>query len=353
MRPARKGKQTSPAFSIVPGDFQRALGHWFEKNGRDLPWRRTRDPYSVLVSELMLQQTQVSTVLSYYKEWFRRFPTVRSLARAGESQVLHAWEGLGYYTRARNLHRAAKLIVRKFSGELPNDPVQLQSLPGVGRYTANAVAVFAFNRSRPIVEANTARVLARLFNLRHPIDSAAGRTKLWESAKQIMPARAARKFQAAMMDLGALVCTARNPRCRICPVKKFCRARNPRSLPIKRRRPRTIALTESHAFVSSGDRLLLQKCRGRWRGMWMLPPLRRGQPTDRQIHRSIFSFTHHRITLEIFQARQCKIDRYRQRWFSIGVLNSTPLPSPHRRAIVNLLSAPGAKRSRRPQSSKW
>ena len=336
MRPARKGKQTSPAFSIVPGDFQRALGHWFEKNGRDLPWRRTRDPYSVLVSELMLQQTQVSTVLSYYKEWFRRFPTVRSLARAGESQVLHAWEGLGYYTRARNLHRAAKLIVRKFSGELPNDPVQLQSLPGVGRYTANAVAVFAFNRSRPIVEANTGRVLARLFNLRQPIDSAAGRTKLWEGAQQIMPARAARKFQAAMMDLGALVCTARNPRCRICPVKKFCRARNPRSLPIKRRRPRTIALTESHAFVSSGDHLLLQKCRGRWRGMWMLPPT--VPLSAAPIHVSRFGFTRYTITLQIFR-RAGRRANSAEHWFPIHEIGKIAIPSPHRGAINCILAA--------------
>src|SRR5437868_1550222 len=218
----RAGKQSSPALSIGAGNFRRALSCWFEKHGRDLPWRRTRDPYAVLVSELMLQQTQVSAVLPYYNRWLRQFPTVTCLARAPESQVLHAWEGLGYYARARNLHRAAKLIVRRFDGELPDDPEQLQLLPGVGRYTANAVAVFAFNRSRPIVEANTARVLARLFNLRQPIDSTAGRRNLWEIAAQVTPARAPRKFQSAMMDLGALVCAPRNPRRQICPMKTFC-----------------------------------------------------------------------------------------------------------------------------------
>jgi A/G-specific adenine glycosylase len=284
----------------------------------------------------MLQQTQVSAVLPYYDKWLSRFPTVRSLAQARQSQVLHAWEGLGYYTRARNLHRAAKLIVRKFGGELPDDPEQLQSLPGVGRYTANAVAVFAFNRSRPIVEANTARVLARLFNLRQSIDSTAGRRKLWESAAQIMPARAPRKFQSAMMDLGALVCTARNPGCRICPVKKFCRARNPQSLPTKDRRKPKIALTESHALVTTGDHLLLQKCRARWRGMWMLPttvPL-----SAAPIHVARFGFTRYTIRLQIFRRAASKPSSA-EHWFPIREIQKIAIPSPHRRAINCLLAA--------------
>ena len=284
----------------------------------------------------MLQQTQVSAVLPYYNRWLNRFPTVTSLARAPELQVLHAWEGLGYYARARNLHQAAKLVVREFGGELPDDSEQLQSLPGVGRYTANAVAVFAFNRSRPIVETNTARVLARLFNLRHPIDFAAGRRALWETAAQIAPARAPRKFQSAMMDLGALVCTARNPRCRICPVKKFCRARNPQSLPNKARRIRTTALTESHAVITRGDHLLLQKCRARWRGMWMLPctlPLS-GLP----IHVSHFAFTHYKITLQIFR-RAARRANSVEHWFPIREIEKIAIPSPHRRAIHCVLAA--------------
>ena len=333
MRCARK--QSSPALSIDAGNLRRALSLWFEKHGRDLPWRRTRDPYAVLVSELMLQQTQVSAVRPYYYRWLRRFPTVTSLARARESQVLRAWEGLGYYARARNLHRAAKLIVQKFSGEVPDDPEQLQLLPGVGRYTANAVTVFAYNRSRPIVEANTARVLTRLFDLRQPIDSAAGRRKLWEIAAQITPARAPRKFHSAMIDLGALVCIARNPRCRICPVKKFCRARNPQSLPIKRRCVRTIALSESHAFITQGDQLLLQKCRARWRGMWMLPttvPL-----STAPIHVSRFGFTHYKITLQIFR-RAARRANSVEHWFPIREIEKIAIPSPHRRAINCVLA---------------
>jgi A/G-specific adenine glycosylase len=135
------------------------------RNKRDLPWRQTRDPYAILISEIMLQQTQAATVIPYYNRWLRRFPTIRSLAVATESEVLRAWEGLGYYARARNLHRCATTIFGKLGGKFPNDPDALRMLPGIGRYTANAIAVFAFNKSLPIVEANTARVLSRLFRL--------------------------------------------------------------------------------------------------------------------------------------------------------------------------------------------
>ena len=334
MRPARK--QSSAALSIATGNFRRALSLWFEKHGRDLPWRRTRDPYAVLVSELMLQQTQVSAVRPYYYRWLRRVPTVTSLARARESQVLRTWEGLGYYARARNLHRAAKLIVQKFGGQLPDDSEQLQSLPGVGRYTANAVTVFAYNHSRPIVEANTARVLARLFDLRQPIDSSTGRRKLWEIAAQIAPARAPRQFQSALMDLGALVCTARNPRCRICPVKSFCRARNPQSLPIKNRRARTLTIRESHALITRGDQLLLQKCRARWRGMWMLPST--VPRSDVPIHISRFGFTRYKITLQIFR-RGARPANSAEHWFPIRDIEKIAMPSPHRRAINCTLAA--------------
>jgi A/G-specific adenine glycosylase len=187
--------------------FRRALSTWFHKSKRDLPWRQTRDPYAILVSEIMLQQTQAATVIPYYNRWLRRFPTIRSLASATESEVLHAWEGLGYYARARNLHRCANTIFGKLGGKFPNRPDALRSLPGIGRYTANAIAVFAFNRSLPIVEANTARVLTRLFNIRAPIDSTHGRQELWKLSAKLVPQNTARDFQNAMMDLGALICT--------------------------------------------------------------------------------------------------------------------------------------------------
>src|SRR5947209_17840849 len=148
-----------------PSQLRRRLLCWYRKHGRDLPWRRTRDPYPILVSELMLQQTQVATVVPYYKKWLDRFPTFADLASASENDVLHAWQGLGYYARARNLHATAKLVMKRHGRRFPESIAQMRQLPGIGRYTAHAVASFAFNQSVPIVEANTARVLARLFTL--------------------------------------------------------------------------------------------------------------------------------------------------------------------------------------------
>src|SRR4029434_9745964 len=175
--------------------FHRSLLAWYRRHRRALPWRQSRDPYAILVSEIMLQQTQAATVIPYYNRWLRRFPTIRSLAATTESDVLHAWQGLGYYARARNLHRCAKMIVEKFGGTLPNDPSKLKSLPGIGLYTANAIAVFALATSLPIVEANTARVLSRLVNIRAPIDSTSGRRKLWELSAKLVPQKSARDFQ--------------------------------------------------------------------------------------------------------------------------------------------------------------
>jgi len=261
----------------------------------------------------MLQQTQATTVVPYYNRWLRRFPTIRSLARAPESDVLHAWQGLGYYARARNLHRCAKLIVENFGGIFPSDPKELESLPGIGRYTANAIAVFAFGQSLPLVEANTGRVLARLFNIRDPIDSSSGRRKVWEAAAKLVPRKRACDFQNAMMDLGSLICTARNPRCQICPVRKFCRARDPASLPRKQKRPAIVPLIELHRWCTIGEAVLLEQCRQRWRGMWILPPVKLDgfKPSSSRrhpLHTSVFPFTNHRVTLRVYRQQARQID---------------------------------------------
>src|SRR6266853_972505 len=159
--------------------FRRRLLSWYHRHGRDLPWRRTCNPYAILVSEFMLQQTQVGTVLPYYKKWLQRFPNFAALARASEAEALHAWQGLGYYARARNLHSTAKRVVDRQRGRFPQSIEQMQLLPGVGKYTAHALATFAFDQPVAIVEANTSRVLSRFFDLRIPIDSTAGRNALW------------------------------------------------------------------------------------------------------------------------------------------------------------------------------
>lgn len=202
--------------------FKRALLRWFRGNGRELPWRATRDPYRVLVSEFMLQQTQVSRVLDYYDRFLARFGSVEQLARARPSAVREAWDGLGYYRRAANLHRLARTVVRDHGGRIPDDPAALRALPGVGRYTAGAVAAFAYERRSAAVDTNVARVLRRVFR---PARGTLDDRKVWRLAEHILPRdrRVAWEFNQALMDLGARICTARSPRCSVCPVRRACR----------------------------------------------------------------------------------------------------------------------------------
>ncbi|PYO72547.1 MAG: hypothetical protein DMD64_10675 [Gemmatimonadetes bacterium] len=209
--------------------FIRKLLAWYKRKGRDLPWRDTRNPYAILVSEFMLQQTQVSRVLEYYPRFMARFPTIAALARARPKAVMEEWDGLGYYARARNLHQLAREVTRRHDGTLPDDPEALRTLPGVGRYTAGAVACFAYEKPVAAVDTNVRRVLERAFA---PDD-------VWSLAETMMPTRGttAWKFNQAMMELGALVCTARKPNCPECPVRRDCltgrsavRIRNRRSV---------------------------------------------------------------------------------------------------------------------------
>ena len=308
---------------------------WYRKNGRDLPWRRTRDPYAILVSEIMLQQTQVATVLPYYSEWLRRFPDFATLAAAPEADVLHAWQGLGYYARARNLHATAKAIVSRYAGRFPADVAAMRELPGLGRYSANAIATFALAQPVPIVEANIARLLARLLNLQLPIDTAAGAAAVWTLAAELVPKSQPDVFNSALMDLGALICIPRQPKCELCPVRAFCAATDPASLPRKRPRTALKLLTENHAFAFRRGRILLEQSQTRWRDMWILPRLPEQNGTAQPVYRAEFPFTHHRITLAVFAAPARA--GLRHRWFELQQLDDIPVPSPHRRALRALL----------------
>ena len=330
--------------------FRRSLLHWFRRHGRDLPWRKTRDPYAILVSEFMLQQTQVVTVIPYYNKWLRRFPDFASVSCASQNDVLHAWQGLGYYNRARNLRAAARIVRDQHRGTLPGDIAAIRKLPGVGRYIANAVATFAYNQPVPIVEANSSRVLARLLDIRAPIDSAIGREKLWKHAAQLVPKRSAARFNSALIDLGALVCLPDKPKCSVCPVRKFCRAKNPGALPIKKSKPRTKRLIERHAFVVSHGRVLLEQSSARWRGMWILPRFEKGA-SDQPLYRSTFPFTHHRIAFVVYRRATPNRISPTQQWFES--IDDIAMPSPHRRAAQALLSAKQAARPRQQRSSEW
>jgi len=198
--------------------FRRRLLAWYRRAARDLPWRRTRDPYAIVVSEFMLQQTRVARVLEYWPRFLKRYPTIRRLAGARPAAVREAWDGLGYYRRAANLHRLARIVVRDFDGRVPDDPAELRKLPGVGHYTAGAVACFAYERAAATVDTNVARVLGRVFGV-------SGERKLiaLHAALQRRRGRSAWTFNQAVMELGALVCRARKPACGVCPVSKVCR----------------------------------------------------------------------------------------------------------------------------------
>ena len=206
-------------------DFSRRLRRWFRRNSRDLPWRRTRDPYRVLVSELMLQQTQVSRVVDFYGKFLKRFPTIHELAAAPPKRVMESWEGLGYYARARNLHKLAKQVtVNGGSGELPTVPAELQKLPGIGAYTAGAVASFAHEKRAALVDTNVARVLARVFAPKLNPKKSADLKRLWVIAEEVLPRTGSATWthNQAVMELGALVCTARVKRCAACPLTSVC-----------------------------------------------------------------------------------------------------------------------------------
>ncbi|MBM4024680.1 MAG: A/G-specific adenine glycosylase [Planctomycetes bacterium] len=204
---------------------QAALLDWFAANARDLPWRRTNDPYAVWVSEIMLQQTRVRAVVPYYERFLARFPTVERLARARLDTVLKLWEGLGYYSRARNLHEAAKMVVTRFHGHLPTTREELLTLPGIGRYTAGAIASIAFGRRDPLVDGNVTRVLCRVFRIRGNPKDVAVQKRIWTIAAELVPEEHAGQFNQALMELGSEVCLPRDPRCEACPVNSLCAAR--------------------------------------------------------------------------------------------------------------------------------
>jgi A/G-specific adenine glycosylase len=251
---------------------------WYQEARRELPWRINRDPYRILVSELMLVQTTVAAAIPYFERFLHRFPDLASLAAADESEVLKAWEGLGYYRRAKQLHAAARQIVREHSGKIPDNPEAVRGLPGVGPYIAGAILSFAFDRTVPIVEANSQRVLARLFALEGNLAASSTRKLLWASAERLVPAQSAGTFNQALIELGALVCTPRVPRCLICPLSALCEARRQGiqdRLPVISPKATPRAVTEACAIILQEGRLLIVR-RGTgclWEGFWEFPTI--------------------------------------------------------------------------------
>jgi A/G-specific adenine glycosylase len=260
-------------------ELRAALLRWYARAARDLPWRRTRDPYAIWVSEIMLQQTRVDTVLRYYDRFLARFPTPYALAAADEDAVMSAWSGLGYYRRARLLHAGVREIVARYGGAVPEDADARRALPGIGRYTAGAIGSIAFERAEPIVDGNVARVLCRVHAIETPPEDGVTQRALWQHAEALVHGVQPGALNQALMELGATVCTKSSPRCAECPLHGECRARaeaRTHELPRARskRPPREVALVALLAMHGRGGALALLLDRGQgslFGGLWNLP----------------------------------------------------------------------------------
>lgn len=261
------------------GNLDQVLLEWYARNARNLPWREHLDPYSIWISEIMLQQTRVNTVIPYYTKWMAKFPDIIHLAKATEEQVLVVWEGLGYYSRARNIHRSAQIISLKFDGKIPDNIKDLIQLPGIGRYTAGAVASIAFNLDEPTLDANIRRIFARVFNIEENLETSKGKKNIWALIRNELPSGKARDFNQALMDLGATICLSRNPLCNACPLFEFCQAREngvQEKRPVLRSKKSKPNYTYLAAIIKHEDKFLLirRPSKGLLGGLWEFPNFR-------------------------------------------------------------------------------
>jgi A/G-specific adenine glycosylase len=345
---------------------RRRLQAWFARHQRDLPWRRSRDPYRIWVSEIMLQQTQAATVVAYFERFLAAFPRLADLAAADEQQVLRLWEGLGYYRRARNLHQAARQIVARHAGRFPTDPASAAALPGLGRYTVGAVLSQAFDARLPILEANSQRVLSRLFAVPDAATNGSARRHLWRLAELLLPRRHVGDFNQALMELGALICTPRLPRCQRCPLISECAAHRlglQEQIPTRQTRAETVEVCEVGLVVKRGKRVLLvqRPNEGRWAGLWEFPhgPRMESENNEKaaaRLARQLVGLgvrlgpeimtlnhgvTHHRITLACFEAAYVagvvRSPLYaRGVWIEPRQLPDFPVSAPQRRLALAL-----------------
>jgi A/G-specific adenine glycosylase len=332
---------------------------WQRGHGRSgLPWQHTRDPYRVWLSEVMLQQTQVSTVLGYFERFLHRFPTVHSLAAGSQDEVLGLWSGLGYYSRARNTHRCAQEVVSRFDGEFPRSAEQLRTLPGIGRSTAAAIAAFCFGERVAILDGNVKRVLSRVLGFDGDLASAAQERALWDEATGLLPTASRRaaigRYTQGLMDLGATVCLPRQPSCMLCPVADLCVAREqgePEKYPLKTRKPKRTA--QSLWMLDARDpqgRVWLEKrpTRGIWAGLYCLPVfdsrdalLAALAPADRGSARDEASFVHVLTHKELHLhpvAALCGSPPGRGdgRWFGDREWPGLGMPAPVRKLLMTL-----------------
>jgi A/G-specific adenine glycosylase len=349
----------------VRSQMHRKLRSWFRTRSRDLPWRKTNDPYAIWVSEIMLQQTQVATVIDYFFRFLHRFPTVVDLAQADTQEVLKYWEGLGYYRRARQMHAAANQIVAEHAGEFPSNFDQILALPGIGRYTAGAICSFAFDQSQPILEANTQRLYCRLMKWEGDPKSGQSQKALWRFAEEFVPEKNAGEINQALMELGSLVCTPSHPKCEQCPLQTFCPtfAQNRQADIPKPPKPKEFEHLHEVAWVVwDRDQVLVRECLPgeRWEGLWDFP--RFAIEAEQQLDDERFALllkrfglkvhaptlrmrikhgvTKYKITLDCFDVQwkagpQAIIGNYR--WLRFDQLHEVPLHSTARRIAKSIL----------------
>jgi len=342
-------------------DIQTRLLQWFKKNKRDLPWRKTADPYAIWVSEIMLQQTQVTTVLPYYQKFLKSFPTVRHLARADLSRVLKIWEGLGYYSRARNLHRASQIVLNHFHAGIPHSLEDLLSLPGIGRSTAGAILSFAFNKHAAILDGNAKRVLSRLFAVSTSSEKRKTENTLWEISESLIPKGFSNPFNQALMDLGSMICTPKDPLCPQCPLRSLCKGRRsgePERFPLripKKKIPHVEALC---AVIWKKRRVLLKQRppSGLLGGLWEFPnwesesksklrlraDIKKETGMNVEVKESIgtfrHTFSHFKLTLHVYHCHYLN-GKGEGTWVSIQNLGLLPMSRVHRRITLQLPNA--------------
>ncbi|MFP4298310.1 MAG: A/G-specific adenine glycosylase [Spirulinaceae cyanobacterium] len=344
---------------------RRSLLSWYAQQGRDLPWRNTCDPYQIWVSEIMLQQTQVKTVIPYYQRWLAQFPTVADLAQANQQQVLKAWEGLGYYARGRNLHKAAQKVVKDFNKQIPDDLEAILTLPGIGRTTAGGILSAAFNQPVSILDGNVKRVLARIVALSTPPNKAL--TQLWQISDTLIDPEHPRDFNQAIMDLGATLCTPKNPSCLLCPWRNFCQAYQQNlqtqipmkeaSNPIPHKKIGVAVIRDEKGKILI-DRRLEEGLLG---GLWEFPggKIEPGETIQDCIKREIkeeigidiavedhlitinHAYTHFKITLNVYYCRHLAgepqtIECQEIRWVTLDEIDQFPFPKANTRIIEAL-----------------
>ena len=353
---------------VSSNTLQKKLLAWYEKEKREMPWRNNLNPYRILVSEFMLQQTQVKTVIPYFERWIKSFPTLQKLARAQESTVLKHWEGLGYYSRARNLKKTAQIILKNYSGKVPDSMDEILKLPGVGRYTAGAILSIAFGQKVPVLDGNVKRVLSRIFLLKENGSNSQSENILWDIMHSLLPETGSGDFNQAFMELGATVCLPKNPLCLLCPLKQNCKAQKTgeQSLypPRKLKTPST-KIEVSAAVILRRNKIYIQKRKvgGLMGGLWEFPggKFEPGESAEQCLSREIkeeigvalhidekfmtvkHSYTRFRVTLHVFLCRirsgrvsPTKCEKWD--WVKREELDTYPFPAANVKIIRSLMN---------------